>query len=55
MPNEQRTLASAEVHAYTVINQNDPAAARNIEIGRGQADENGSVTLLVSPSLQKAW
>jgi hypothetical protein len=51
---DQRTLGSAEVHAYTVINDNEPNA-RSIEIGRSQADENGSVMLLLSPKLQETW
>jgi hypothetical protein len=51
---DQRTLGSAEVHAYTVINDNEPNA-RSIEIGRSQADENGSVMLLLSPNLRQTW
>jgi hypothetical protein len=54
MRNDQRTLGSAEVHAYTVINANEPNA-RSIEIGRGQANDDGSVTLLLSPKLQQNW
>ena len=51
----QRTLGSADVHAYTVIDENQ-STARSIEIGRGQADENGSVTLLLTPELsQRTW
>jgi hypothetical protein len=51
---DQSTLASAEVHAYTVVNEGQPTA-RSIEIARTQADANGNITLLMSPDLQKNW
>jgi hypothetical protein len=51
---EQKTLAAAEVHAYTVIDD-DTSNPRSIEIGRGQADARGSVMLLLSPKLQQTW
>jgi hypothetical protein len=51
---DQKTLASAEVHAYTVVNEDQPSA-RSVEIARTQADENGKITLLMSPELQKNW
>jgi hypothetical protein len=51
---DQKTLASAEVHAYTVVDEDQPTA-RSVEIARTQADENGKITLLMSPDLQKNW
>jgi hypothetical protein len=50
----QRSLAGAEVHAYTVEDEKTPNA-RGIEIGHTQADENGNVMLLVSPEPQPPW
>jgi hypothetical protein len=51
---EQRTLASADVHAYTIVNEGQPNA-RSVEIARTQADDNGKIMLLMSPDLQKSW
>jgi hypothetical protein len=53
--NDETTLAGAEVRAFTVIDEDDPANARSIEIARGQADSAGRVTLLLPPELQKSW
>jgi hypothetical protein len=50
----QSTLASADVHAYTIVNEGQPNA-RSVEIARTQADDNGKITLLMSPDLQKSW
>lgn len=48
------SLALADVHAYTLVDQGTPTE-RSVEIGRGQADANGQVTLLLPPQLQKSW
>lgn len=48
------TLAGAEVHAYTVEDEKGPNA-RGVEIGHTTADENGNVTLFVSPEPQPPW
>jgi hypothetical protein len=54
MKSDQRTLASADVHAYTIVNEGQPTA-RSVEIARTQADDNGKIMLLMSPDLQKSW
>jgi hypothetical protein len=54
MASDQSTLASADVHAYTIVNEGEPSA-RSVEIARTQADDNGKITLLMSPDLQKSW
>lgn len=51
---DPRSLAQAEVHAYTLVDQGEPTE-RSVEIGRTQADANGNVTLLLPPQLQKSW
>jgi hypothetical protein len=51
---QQSTLASADVHAYTIVNEGQPNA-RSVEIARTQADDNGKIMLLMSPDLQKSW
>jgi hypothetical protein len=50
----QSTLASAEVHAYTIVDEGQPTA-RSLEVARGQADVNGNLSLLFPPELQKSW
>lgn len=56
MPADQASLASAEVRAYTLVSvEGDPSEMRSVEIGSGQADEDGVVTLLLPPSLQHSW
>jgi hypothetical protein len=51
---DQSTLGSAEIHAYTVVDEGK-ATARSIEIARSQADDKGNVMLLVTPDLQHSW
>ena len=48
------TLASADIHAYTIVDEGEPTA-RSIEIARSQADDKGNVMLLVTPDLQHTW
>ncbi len=50
---EQRSLAGADVHAYTVVGDGDQA--RSIEIGHCTADDAGNIMLLVSPTLRDGW
>jgi hypothetical protein len=50
----QATLGSADVHAYTVVDD-DSGNPRSVEIGRTQADQDGKVMLPVSPDLQHKW
>jgi hypothetical protein len=52
--NNQRSLGGADVHAYTVADENMPNA-RGVEIGHTQADEQGNVMLLISPERQPSW
>jgi hypothetical protein len=51
---DQMTLGSADVHAYTIVDTGKPTA-RTLEVARGQADENGHVTLLIPSDLQQSW
>jgi hypothetical protein len=51
---ERSSLGLADVHAYTLVDPDMPTE-RSVEIGRGQADANGQVTLLLPPQLQKSW
>jgi hypothetical protein len=50
----QRSLAGADVHAYTVEDVDSPNT-RGVEIGHTQADEAGNVMLLISPERQPSW
>jgi len=50
----QSSLAGAEVHAYTLVDEDEPTE-HSVEIARGTADSTGKVTLLFPPSLQKGW
>ena len=52
-PTDQSSLASAEVHAYALVDADDKP--RTVEVARGQADANGNITLLMPPELQKNW
>lgn len=51
---DQKSLASADVHAYTIVDQGMPTE-RTLELTRATADANGNVTLLLPPSLQRSW
>jgi hypothetical protein len=49
-----QSLGSAEVHAYTLVDEGTPTE-RRVEIARGQSDASGKVTLLLPAQLQKSW
>jgi hypothetical protein len=51
---DQSTLASADVHAYALVDEGKPNE-RPIEVARGSADAMGGITLLMPPQLQKSW
>jgi hypothetical protein len=51
---DQKSLASADVHAYTIVDQGMPTE-RTLELTRATADANGQVTLLLPPQLQRSW
>ncbi|MET0389568.1 MAG: hypothetical protein ABW321_26580 [Polyangiales bacterium] len=51
---DQSSLASAEVHAYALVNEQRPGQ-RPVEIAQGQLDAQGNVTLLMPPKLQHTW
>lgn len=50
----QSSLAGAEVHAYTIEDEKMPTE-RGVEIGHTQADEDGNITLFVSPEPHATW
>lgn len=53
---DQQSLAGAEVRAYTLVDvEGGGAGKRSVEIGSGNADASGIVTLLLPPSLQRSW
>ena len=51
---DQSSLASAEVHAYTLVDEGLPSE-RSVEVARGQADASGNVMLLMPPQLQRSF
>lgn len=51
---DQGSLASADVHAYTLVDEGQ-ATERSVEVARGQADASGGVTLLMPPQLQRSF
>ena len=51
---DQSSLASADVHAYTLVDEGKPSE-RSVEVARGQADASGNVTLLMPPQLQRSF
>jgi hypothetical protein len=51
---DQSSLASAEVHAYTLVDEGKPSE-RSVEVASGQADANGNLNLLMPPQLQRSF
>jgi hypothetical protein len=53
---DQQSLADADVRAYVLVDVDGQGSTqRSVEVGSGNANASGNVTLLLPPTLQHSW